>query len=125
LLGVFLQHAAIGVVGFIVGGYGAFYLAQLLGIENGTVHWVFFIVGGIVGVILVAALFEWALILLSSWGGATLVSQGINPHGGVVVLVFIALLLVGVLIQAGMMAAEHRRKRVEAKVEKVVEKKVE
>jgi len=120
--GVFLQHAVIAIVGFIAGGYGAFYLAGLLGLKAGTLYWIFFVVGGILGIILVAALFEWALILLSSWAGATLISQGINPNGGVVVLAFIALFLVGVLIQAASMAAEHRRKPVEEKVKEEKEK---
>ena len=100
VLGVYLKQLAIPAVCFISGGYGAFYLAQLLGIKSGTLHWIFFIVGGILGIILVATQFEWALILLSAWGGATLVGKHLNPQPGIAVVVVIALTLVGVLVQA-------------------------
>jgi MFS family permease len=79
ILATFLQKLAIALVGFVVGGYGSFYLANtLLGIKSETTSWIAFFIGGIVGLLLVASVFNWALYLLSSWAGATLVTRTVT-----------------------------------------------
>jgi hypothetical protein len=100
VLGVYMKNMAIVVVCFISGGYGAYYLAQLMGIKSGVLRWIFFVVGSILGIILLVIQFEWALILLSSWGGATLVSKHLTKQRGIAFVVFLTLTLVGVLVQA-------------------------
>jgi hypothetical protein len=61
----------------------------------------FFVVSGILGIILVSTQHERSLILLSSWGGATLVSKHINPQNrSTMVMIFLVLILVGVFVQA-------------------------
>lgn len=107
ILAAFVQHLAIAVAGFLVGGYGALQLSGLLGYSTQAVQWMAFIVGGIVGLLLVASVFNWALYLLSSWAGATLVTKsvisadvGVNSQIGLIM--FFALFVLGVIIQAGM-----------------------
>ena len=73
LLAAFLQQAAIAVAGLIGGGYVGFILAGMIGWDAGRLAWVPIIIGGILGVILVVALFDWALIILSSLTGAGLI----------------------------------------------------
>ncbi len=106
LLAVFVQRLAIALVGFVVGGYGAMYLASLLGIQAQPFTWMAFIVGGIVGLLLVASLFDWALYILSAWAGSTLVTKAItdsisiNQTLGLVI--FFVLFVLGIVIQAGL-----------------------
>ena len=61
-----------------------------------------FIIGGIVGLLLVASVFNWALYMLSSWAGATLVTNAIGLEATVGLVVFFALFILGMIIQAGL-----------------------
>jgi hypothetical protein len=99
VLWVYIKPAAILMVSFISGGYGAYYLAQMLGIESGPLRWKFFTVTGILGIILVSTRFEWGLILLSSWGAATLIGKHLHPRHGIEFVVFLGLTLFGLLVQ--------------------------
>jgi hypothetical protein len=54
----------------------------------------------VIGLLLVMFLFDWALIVLSSLAGASLIVQSLLTGGGTGSIVFIGLFLVGVLIQA-------------------------
>ena len=68
-----------------------------------------FVIGGILGALLLLALFDWVLILLSSVEGAHLVSSGITlPEKGSLVL-FIALAVIGLLVQGSMLRRSRRR----------------
>ena len=59
-----------------------------------------FIVGGIVGAILLLSIFNWALIVMSSLVGAYLIGQTIVlPPTGTTVL-FVALAAIGIAVQA-------------------------
>src|SRR5512143_60385 len=74
LLAIFLESVAIGVAGFIGGGYVRLSLAGMLGLDpGGVMSWVIFAVGGVLGVIIVALLFSWALITISSLAGASMI----------------------------------------------------
>src|SRR5512135_977366 len=67
LLAIFLESIAIGIAGFLGGGYVLLSIATMLGLDtNGIMPWIVFAVGGVIGVILVALLFNWALITISS-----------------------------------------------------------
>jgi hypothetical protein len=100
VLAVFLQSVAIAIAGFLGGGFVAIQLLTLFGFGNGTFSWIPFIVGGILGVILVSVLFDWALIVLSSLIGAFMVTQVINPNLDTSSFIFFILLILGIVIQA-------------------------
>lgn len=122
VLATFLQKLAIALVGFVVGGYGAFYLSNtLLGIKAETTNWIAFFVGGIVGLLLVASVFNWALYLLSSWAGATLVTrtvtEGIKLNHTFGLVVFFVLFVLGMVIQAGVFREQPTMKPTEVKPE--------
>jgi hypothetical protein len=126
IYGAFLRSKTIAVVSFIAGGYGAYYVAGLLGFRSGELlFWIFFIVGGIFGLILLATSDEWALILLSTWAGATVMIKYIHPKPGITVVLFLGLILVGVLVQAATLNIELRLKPVHRNVKEEEEKKVE
>jgi hypothetical protein len=105
-----------------VGGYGSFYLANtLLGIKSETTSWIAFFIGGIVGLLLVASVFNWALYLLSSWAGATLVTRTVtegvklDPTFGLVV--FFVLFVLGMIVQAGLFRDQPKQKPTQVKPE--------
>lgn len=106
-LAVFLRAIAIGIAGFLAGGGILVGMANMVGFNAGGFSWVVYIIGGIIGVILVAFLFDWALITLSSLGGATLIVQALNlqTFGG---LAYIILVIAGVLIQGAALRQEKR-----------------
>jgi hypothetical protein len=129
VLGIYLQRLAIAVVGFIVSGYGATYLAGLLGIKVEPFNWMAFIIGGIIGLLLVASIFDWALYILSAWAGSTLITRtitegvGLNETLGLVL--FFILFVVGMIIQVGLYREKAKPVPVEEKpVEQPAKKKV-
>ena len=107
LLAIFLQAVVIGIAGFLTGGYVLMALAALLGIDvTGATTWIVYIIGGILGLILVSLLFDWALITLSSLAGASLIIQSFNPGGATGGVIFIILFIAGVLIQGSILRRE-------------------
>ena len=114
LLAIFLQALVIGIAGFLLGAYVLTVLATMFGIDvNGIATWIVYIVGGILGLILVSFLFDWALITLSSLAGASLITQAFSPQGAQGAtggIIFFVLFILGVLIQGSIL----RRERVVA-----------
>jgi hypothetical protein len=107
LLAIFLQALLIGVAGFLSGGYVLTVLVSMLGIDvAGTTTWIVYVIGGVIGVILVSFLFDWALITLSSLAGASLVIQAFFPEGAAGGLVFFVLFIAGVLFQGAILRRE-------------------
>jgi hypothetical protein len=107
LLAIFLQKAAVGVAGFLAGGYIILSLVDGFGLgEMTALGWVLAFVGGIVGLILALALLDWALIVLSSLSGAGLIAQSIDLSRPLTALVFIIALVVGIVVQARMLRRE-------------------
>ncbi len=131
-MAVAIRKIAVGAAGFFAGGY---FLVELLKVSAGGVPLtgqgqqiapaVLFLVGGVIGAVLMNIVFSWTLIVLSSIGGATLICEtltanrqgvqsalsfysGVKPHGDaaaldphVVSVVFTVLVIAGVLVQAG------------------------
>ncbi len=109
LFALFLQRLAVGVAGFIAGGYILINLLNALGWQTGQLVWLPFVIGGIIGAVLVLILFDWALIILSSLTGATLIVQTLHFGSLIMALAFIVLLVVGIMIQASMMTRQEPR----------------
>jgi hypothetical protein len=108
LLAILLQKLAIAVAGFIAGGRIAWALAAAFWVEHAHYRGITFVIGGILGALLLLALFDWVLILLSSVEGAHLVANGIVlPEKGAVIL-FIALAVIGVVVQGSMLRGSRR-----------------
>ncbi len=99
LLAVFVESLAIGLAGFLGGGYIGVSLASLLGLDGNAAAGIAFVIGGIVGVILIVVLFEWALITISSLAGASMVVAGLRLTGSAAATAWLVLMLAGVIIQ--------------------------
>ena len=108
LLAILLQKLAIAIAGFLAGGRIAWALAAAFFVEHANYRGITFVIGGILGALLLLALFDWVLILLSSVEGAHLISNGITlPEKGAMIL-FIALAVIGVVIQGSMLRRSKR-----------------
>jgi hypothetical protein len=100
LLALFLQKVAIAVLGFLAGGYLAGAIGAAFFIHSAQYYTIIFLVGGIIGTFLLLAVFDWALIVVSSLVGAHLIQSAIvlPPTGST--LVFVGLAIIGILVQA-------------------------
>jgi hypothetical protein len=100
LLALFLQKVAIAIAGFLAGGKLATAIAAAFFVQHANYSGVVFVIGGIIGAILLLALFDWALIVLSSVVGAHLICRVVAlPPAGMTIL-FIVLVAIGVILQA-------------------------
>ena len=112
LLAVFLERFAFGLAGFLAGGYLTLqFLVPLFHLQHGWLPWLAFVIGGILGVILVGAFLDWALIALSTLAGAALVTQALNLSGGLGLVAFIVLILIGLVYQARELRGNRRKSR--------------
>ncbi len=103
LLSLFLQWLAIGLAGFSVGAYIVLRLLHISGWRAGGIDWILFILGGVLGALLIVVLFDWALIILSSLAGAGLITESLYAERGSGILLYIVLVGVGILLQSRLM----------------------
>jgi hypothetical protein len=114
VIAIVAQKLTIGLIGFVAGGGIGLLLLRKLGIVGEGTGWVAYLIAGVVGLVLILVLFDWALILLSSLAGANLIATGVSTRvhmpQGTWFLLLIALVLIGVVVQAGL-SREWRRAR--------------
>lgn len=109
LLATFLQKIAIAVAGFVAGGKLAVALSGAFAISTGGgAYWLVFLIGGVIGAILLLSLFDWALIFLSAIVGAHLILSPFPLAATGRAIVFVVLVLVGILAQAGGLRGRNR-----------------
>jgi Domain of unknown function (DUF4203) len=108
LLAIMLQKLAIALAGFVAGGRLASALLAAFFVNHAHYRGITFVIGGILGALLLLALFDWVLILLSSVEGAHLIGNGIVlPPKGATIL-FCALVVIGVIVQGSMLRGSRR-----------------
>ena len=112
LLAVFFQGVAIALAGFIAGGYISIIIAGLLGFSAADqLIWIVSLIGGILGAVLLFILFEWALILISSLSGASLIVQTTELGSDMKILLFIVLVIFGTIFQAVLLTQNNRSEK--------------
>jgi len=100
IFAILVKKIAVGVAGFIAGGILFQHLVQSFSSSSEQNPWILFLVGGIIGAVLIVLLFEWALIVLSSLVGSLLIVQELHlPDIGTVIL-SVTLLACGILVQS-------------------------
>jgi hypothetical protein len=99
-LAFFLQKIAVWVIGFLVGGFLLMNIGHALGFDTSPYPLIAFILGGVLGGIIVHFLLDWALIILSSVAGAFLVVHALNLGRFLDSVVVLVLAVVGILIQS-------------------------
>jgi hypothetical protein len=102
VLALFFQKVAIGLAGFAGGGYIALNLMNLFGVRLEQITWLPYLIGGIIGALLLFFIFDWALIFVSSLTGATIIIQAVNLSPGIQLTVYFALVIIGILIQSAL-----------------------
>ena len=102
VLAYFFYHLAIGAAGFVAGGRLGIEVAAGLVPLSSQATWVAFVIGGVLGAVLLLLVFDWALIVMSALVGADYVVQptGADPARSVI---FVALVVAGIAVQAGLM----------------------
>src|SRR5947199_2299975 len=100
LLALFLQKIAIAVLGFLAGGKLAGAIAAAFFVHYAQYSTFIFLVGGSIGAILLLVLFDWVLIVVFSLIGASLIQSAIVLPASGSTIVFIALTIIGIVIQA-------------------------
>jgi hypothetical protein len=103
------QEFMIGIVGFLVGGYLGAQLLTAVMPYPGRDLWFAVFGGGIAGVLLLNALFDWALIVMSSLVGAAFIVDASGVSGHSTPFLYAALAMIGIVIQA--IARRQRRPR--------------
>src|SRR2546430_10075625 len=100
LLALLLQKIAIAVVGFLAGGKLASAIAAAFFVHYSQYSTIIFVIGGLIGAMLLLFLFDWALIVVSSFIGAHMIQNAIvlPPSGSTIV--FLGLAIVGMVVQA-------------------------
>ena len=108
LLAIFLQTIAIGIAGFFAGGFTLTALAGMFGVDASANFWIIYVIGGIIGLVVVIYLFDWAIITLSSLAGASLLLQAFVPPGGAGAggVIFAVLVIIGVVVQGSVLRSE-------------------
>jgi len=97
-----LQWLAVGLAGFLAGAYIVVSLLHVTGWGT-RMDWLFFLICGVIGSILIMVVFDWALIALSSLAGAGLIAATFHVDHLVKTLLFIGLLIAGIAVQSGLM----------------------
>jgi hypothetical protein len=97
----FIKIAAY-VVGFLAGAAALPLLMGTFGVDmNGLI---LAVIGGSIGLILVAVAFDWGLILITAWAGASAVTfaleNWVSLGGTFSTVIFLVLMIVGILWQA-------------------------
>ena len=110
MLAIFLQTIAIGVAGFFAGAYTLSALVRMVGLDTGGLTWIIFIAGGIIGILLVSFLFDWAIVTLASLAGASLVVGAFPFQRGTAGLIFTILFIIGIAIQGSVLRGEKNPK---------------
>jgi hypothetical protein len=103
VLASLFYQLAIAVAGFLAGGQLGVELFTVLSPASDQAVWLVFLLGGVIGAVVLLLVFDWALILMSSVLGASMVAQGVTGRSAFSGILFIVLAIVGVIVQAGMM----------------------
>ncbi len=111
LLAVLLQKIALVIGGFFAGGHFLVQALQQTGALDHGYYWILFVAGGIIGAVLMRIAFSFALILLSSIAGATLVLRAVHLDRPGFSIPFILLAVFGIAAQYGLLRFKPPREK--------------
>jgi hypothetical protein len=103
---LFLKRLAVGLAGFLVGAYVTLYFVKAFDFQQTQFVWLICLIGGILGIALMAFLFDWAIIFLSSVFGAVLVIQSVALEPRIMPWAFFGMIVLGCAAQARIMYSE-------------------
>lgn len=106
LLALAVQRLALPIAGFLAGGYILKTLFDALGLNLAA--WLPFLIGGIIGAVLVAMLFDPALVVLSALLGASMLINLLSAERWMNLTLLAVLTAIGITIQFAGMRAKRR-----------------
>lgn len=109
VLAGWFYEIAIGVAGFLAGGRLGLALLAMVAPDAMDLAWLAFVLAGILGALVLLLVFDWALIVLSSFVGAGLIVEPLALSPPAAALLIVGLALVGVAVQARAMWVETRQ----------------
>jgi uncharacterized membrane protein YeaQ/YmgE (transglycosylase-associated protein family) len=109
IVALFLQKVAVGIGGFLAAGYFVMTVLSAWALQAPERAWISFLVGGVIGAVLMIYIFDWALIIFSSISGTHLIIHSFQMNQAMASALFVALVVVGILVQARLLArkADH------------------
>lgn len=108
VLALIVQKIAIAIAGFLVGGQIATSLFATFVVTRAPSTTITFVIGGIIGALLLLMLFDWALIVFSAIAGADLITSSLQVPAKGAAVIFIALAIFGIFVQAAMFSRRRR-----------------
>ena len=108
LLAIMLQKLAIGIAGFVAGGSIAVAIAAALWVNHAHYSIITFVVGGMIGALLLVALFDWSLIIFSAIEGARLIADTVHLPSTGTTLLLVTLAIFGIIVQSAMFRRRRR-----------------
>ena len=114
LLAIFAQKLAVGAAGLLFGAYATLWVIEQYGIDLGNWEILALVAGGVIAAVLVLAVLETALVVLSSILGASLIVGAAGVEALPAVVLFAVLVIVGVAVQMGSLGGRPPRRRAEA-----------
>jgi len=106
LLAVLLQKFAVGMAGMAAGGYVTYYLLQIISLEIGNYQWLAILAGALLGAVLAGSMVDWALILVSSAAGASVIAQNLPLEMPFNAILLLGLTILGIIAQVRMKIKE-------------------
>ena len=106
ILAIFLQHVAVLVAGFFLGGFVLLWLLGVFNFDPGQWGWAAFIIGGVIGSLLTSSLFDVALIGISAVVGAAMIVQVFNLSSVISTVLLVLLAIVGFVVQSRTLKSE-------------------
>lgn len=97
VLAIMAQRVAFALLGFFGGGFIALALSPSTACDNTQLTW--FLIAGVVGAIIAALMMDWAIIVLTSFAGATAIVTSFTMDPIVQKVTFVVLAAVGLAIQ--------------------------
>jgi hypothetical protein len=113
VMAMLMQRVALDGAGFVTSGYSLLTFLHTFGLDVGELTWVVFLVGGILGVLLILTSLENALVFLSVVTATSLIITSIQLPPVLEKVAYIGLILLGLAVQMGLMhnSGEARMKR--------------
>jgi hypothetical protein len=103
VLAIYAEKVMIFMAGFFGVGLLVYFLVSLFHLAP-SVHWLFFLGGGVLGAVLISKYLQWAIVVISSILGAVLAGAGLSgiTHFNFLVdlLIFLVLLAGGLVFQS-------------------------
>lgn len=98
LLAIFAQRFAFALGGLYAGGYLALFVAQTIQPDGNQILW--FVLGGAIGAVIAALIMDWAIIVLSSLVGASVIVTAFAIDPLISMILYLLFVTIGILIQA-------------------------